>query len=412
MKDKVVNPFLSYHPPHHEGGDCVIVAPKPASGLQLLQLSPESHPNLYEVFVDLAQSRFDYLDLDSDIDDAERELLYERGVLVDADNAPERPFFCCLLDDIEPTGFDGDVSALIVNPSFQFSPFDFADLASKLLYGHLSGRPSAWIAEEVTGIERGYWFDLEQAGIVSQFKAGEKLPFEIEPEMQARLITAGILTTPEAIAERTRSVQAKIDAAREKYITDKYVTIPELLPPEQMAAMRKYFRQYVGHGFMPFEDGQSVRYYQHNEPLATVFHKQLTRLMSLVVGEEVIPSYVYAASYVEHADLTPHTDRPQCEFSISFQVDYLPEPPGYKSPWGLFVWQPEWSDEPIGYDSKEFPAASEAEDTNSAVYLASGDGLIYKGRELIHYRYPLAAGHQSTSLFFHYVPKDFEGELG
>ena len=134
--------------------------------------------------------------------------------------------------------------------------------------------------------------------------------------------------------------------------------------------------------------------------------------MSLIIGEEVIPSYVYAASYLENADLKPHIDRAQCEFSISFQVDYLPEPEDQLSPWGLFLTPPYTTvDGGMDYDSTEFPAKSESEDKNTAVYLASGDGLVYKGRELIHYRYPLPQGHQSTSLFFHYVAKDFEGEL-
>lgn len=134
--------------------------------------------------------------------------------------------------------------------------------------------------------------------------------------------------------------------------------------------------------------------------------------MSLVIGEEVIPSYVYAASYINKADLKPHTDRAQCEFSISFQVDYFPEPENHLSPWGLFVAEPDSPNiDALKNSSNEFPANSEAEDKNTAVYLASGDGLIYKGRELIHYRYPLTEGHQSTSLFFHYVPKDFDGNL-
>lgn len=202
------------------------------------------------------------------------------------------------------------------------------------------------------------------------------------------------------------------EKAKIKYQQDKYVVLRELLPFAQMTAMRRFYRQYVKQGFMPFDDTQSKRFYQHNEPLARYFHQQLAQLMSIIIGEEVIPSYVYAASYINKADLTPHTDRAQCEFSISFQVDYQPEPENQLSPWGLFLTPPDsLADNSLVYNSKEFPAKSESEDKNTAVYLASGDGLIYKGRELIHYRYPLTEGHQSTSLFFHYVPKDFEGFL-
>jgi len=45
------------------------------------------------------------------------------------------------------------------------------------------------------------------------------------------------------------------------------------------------------------------------------------------------------------------------------------------------------------------------------VYLSNGDAVIYKGCELVHYRYPLADGCASTSLFMHYVPVDFGGDL-
>lgn len=61
--------------------------------------------------------------------------------------------------------------------------------------------------------------------------------------------------------------------------------------------------------------------------------------------------------------------------------------------------------------SNKFPEESQDEDKNEKIFLASGDGLVYQGRELIHYRYSLPKGHKSTSLFFHYVPKDFVGDL-
>ncbi len=163
---------------------------------------------------------------------------------------------------------------------------------------------------------------------------------------------------------------------------------------------------------MPFGDSQvNRRYYQHNEPLAKFFHQNLTNLMSLIAGEEVKPSYVYAASYKEGASLQPHTDREACEFSFSFQVDYQPEQENHLSPWALYLSTKKASiDDPNAFDWANFSPDLNDEDTK-AVYLGIGDSLVYKGCELVHYRYALPAGHQSTSLFFHYVPKDFEGNL-
>jgi len=409
----IINPFIKIYYADEQETDYFITAPKPQIGLQKLKISKSEHSNLHELFLELAELGFNYFECEKDINDAEAELLYEHGILIESENVFEKPLFECLFNDIESADFDGDASMLIVNPSFRFEPFNFANLLPWIHELHLSPhKPSAWMKLPVTEIEIGYWFENKQAEIVSKFTAGEKLPFELDKEFLSKLVACGILTTPEILAEREREHLVAIEKAQIKYQKDKYVVLRELLPSEQMKAMRRFYRQYTAEGFMPFDDLQSKRYYQHNEPLAGYFHQQLARIMSLVIGEEVIPSYVYAASYINKADLEPHTDRPQCEFSISFQVDYFPEPENQLSPWGLFVADPDFpSDGAFKYFSKEFPAKNEAEDKNTAIYLASGDGLIYKGRELIHYRYPLTDGHQSTSLFFHYVPKDFDGNL-
>lgn len=409
----VINPLIKIHSADEQKTDYFIIAPKPQIGLQTLKISKSEQPNLHELFLELAELGFNYFECENDVNEAEAGLLYEHGVLIEAEKVIEKPLFACLLNDIENVGFNGDVSVLIVNPSFRFEPFNFANFLPWTHELHLSPhKPSAWIKQPVTEIEIGYWFEKDQAETVSKFTAGEKLPFELDKDFLSKLVACGILTTPEKLAEKEAKQLAAIEKAQIKYQKDKYVVLRELLPAEQMKAMRRFYRQYAAEGFMPFDDFQSKRYYQHNEPLAGYFHQQLVRIMSLVIGEEVIPSYVYAASYINKADLEPHTDRSQCEFSISFQVDYFPEPENQLSPWGLFVTEPDFpSNGAFKYFSKEFPAKNEAEDKNTAVYLANGDGLIYKGRELIHYRYPLTEGHQSTSLFFHYVPKNFEGNL-
>ncbi|MBX7173278.1 MAG: hypothetical protein K1X72_20075 [Pyrinomonadaceae bacterium] len=413
-KNLVVNPFLKLESIVEPDALIVLSVPNPDDGLRRLQISKFDQPNLHEVFLDLAQTKFDFLDVERDIDEAERELLFKFGVLLEAENIPQKVLFECLLDGVKSEEFDGDITSLIVNPTFRYEPFDFTKFRSRVHGQHLSPHhPSVWIKQPLTDIEIGYWFSNQQAETVAKFKAGEKLSVEVKPDFLSKLVASEILTTPEKWAKTEKKQSEAIAEAKIKYREDKYVVLRKILPDAQMKAMRRYYRQYIDSGFMPFGDGQvERRFYQHNEPLARVIHQNLAKLMSLVIGEEVIPSYVYAASYIEDAILQPHTDRAQCEFSISFQIDYLPEQENKLSPWGLFVWEPDFAEgKPVAYDSRKFPAASEEEDKNPKVYLASGDGLVYKGRELIHYRYPLPQGHQSTSLFFHYVAKDFEGGL-
>jgi hypothetical protein len=98
---------------------------------------------------------------------------------------------------------------------------------------------------------------------------------------------------------------------------------------------------------------------------------------------------VYLASYVSGAELRKHVDREQCEFSITLCLDFSPEPE-LSTPW------------PICLDTAKGKVV---------VYQALGDGLAYRGTRLPHYREKLGARQTSTSIFFHYVPADFEGRL-
>ena len=385
------------------------ISPKPKFGLLNLLILNSEYPHLYEIFLDLSKVRIDFLDIENDLNDEERELLYEYGVLVEADKIPNKPLFACQLSEVETAaGYKTD--SVIVNPSFRFEPLNLGNF-NAFVQGNnlLPYQPSVWIKTLFTEIEIGYWLSEKETQTVSRLQAGEKLNFEIEKDLLNKLLEAEILISPESIEQKKSEYFQQFQQIKDEFKQNKYAVLRKLLPSAQMKAMRNYYREYVRNGFMPFSDNQvKRRYYQHNEPLAKFLHGNLTKIMSLAAGEEVKPSYVYAASYEEDAVLTPHTDRPQCEFSFSFQVDYYPEAENHLSPWGLFVAEPEAD---LSEENLNFPAENEIEDKNTAVYLASGDALAYKGCELIHYRYALPKGHKSTSLFFHYVPVNFEGEL-
>ena len=169
-----------------------------------------------------------------------------------------------------------------------------------------------------------------------------------------------------------------------------YAPIRSLLHPFHVAALRRYFRYLVRSGRIRFGDEQSSRRYGvHNESVSRFFHQQMAKMVSLIVGEPVIPSYVYTASYVSGAVLKKHIDREQCEFSVTLCLDFSPEPRGETS----------W---PIRLDTAR---------GSVAVYQALGDGLVYRGPRVPHYRDILPYGRTSTSIFFHYVPAGFSGSL-
>ena len=412
MEDSlIVNPFTHLFATDQ---DCHLVSPKPGSGLISIYFSLATHPNLFELFLDLSKLRLDFLDVENDLNDEERNLLFDAGVLVVEKDAPQQPLFSCQFSDVEPVKYDADHSSLIVNPHFRFEPLDLGSFNSFAQdQGLLPYQPSAWIRTYFTKIEIGYWLHEGTATILSKLEAGKPPSTDIIEDLINRMLAAEILISPREVELEKVAFQNRIKRAQTEFTNNKFVVLHDLLPEPQMKAMRNYYKEYVKNGFMPFSDGQvEKRYYQHNEPLATFLHGNLTKLMNLVAGKSVKPSYVYAASYEEDAILKPHTDRPQCEFSFSFQVDYSPAQENNQSPWGLFLDNPDPQYDPASGDHNEdLPAKDQSEDNNCAVYLASGDAVAYKGCDLIHYRYPLPKGHKSTSLFFHYVPIDFDGTL-
>jgi hypothetical protein len=161
-----------------------------------------------------------------------------------------------------------------------------------------------------------------------------------------------------------------------------------------VAALRCYYRALIAQGYLRLGDAQDPhRYVAHNEPLARFFHRRLAARVSAIAGEPVVPSYVFFASYRQGGGVAPHRDRAQCAFTVSVLVDYTPELSG-PSPWPL------WLDADPGPGS-----------LSVAVTLGLGDGLLFRGTELSHWRDPLPESHASTSLLFHYVPAGFAGPL-
>lgn len=402
-----LNPYLQFQAVGDGSEEFILSGPKKAAGIQTVRVTKTSRPEMFEAFSDFAATSLDFLEPDKDLSDADRAFLTQHGMLDRPDSLPKLPSFACKLDDVPAIDIENDRNRIKVSESFRFEPFDLTTFAAKLRNAHLSPtRPTVWARSLVYEIEMGHWLEPAQAEIVSRFVPGEPVESEVDDDLVRKLVAAEVLIDEGYAAKIAAERNAAVAAAKDSFAASGYAHLPAMLPPHQMGAYRRFYRQYVSEGFMPLGDKQVPnRFRQHNEPLAAFLHKTLRPLMSEIAGTDVVPSYVYAASYKGGASLTPHIDRPQCEFSISFQVDYEPEPDGHVSPWALCV-------EPLGEKPKD-EMGWHVIDPNAAkaIHLASGDGLFYKGCELIHYRHALPEGHRSTSLFFHFVPADFAGPL-
>jgi hypothetical protein len=273
--------------------------------------------------------------------------------------------------------------------------------------------PAGQVPEELAGspalLER---FALQ--GVIAWIPRSEGdslLPFWLSPQLEATLAAAiadggfssrgsdeglfvltaaGLLQTEKQAHRERQHWHQVITTSAEMFQQQGYAYVRNLIHPFHLAALRRYFRYMIRRGLIGFGDEQCERRYGiHNDRVARFFHHYLAHTVSAVVGEATKPSYVFSASYVEGAELKKHIDREQCEFSVTLCLDFSPEPEKETS----------W---PIHLDTQHGPVS---------IYQALGDGLVYRGTRVPHYRDPLSQGRTSTSIFFHYVRQGFTGSL-
>lgn len=104
--------------------------------------------------------------------------------------------------------------------------------------------------------------------------------------------------------------------------------------------------------------------------------QQLLPAIEAATGRALFPTYSYFRVYRKGDLLRRHVDRPACEISFSLCLGYQ----------GVDDW-PLWLNGPTG---------------TSAASLRPGDGVVYKGVELEHWREPFT-GEAAAQVFLHYV---------
>jgi hypothetical protein len=257
----------------------------------------------------------------------------------------------------------------------------------ELLHGFARRGTIAWVPDVRSGFPLPFWLGPRLESAIRGLKSRETVPKTFDAADCARLRAAGILQGFHTSPQSRDGVF--LEAGRHFRERD-YAPLGGLIHPFHVAALRRYCRYLIRMGKVPLGDGQSSRrYVAYNEPVAKFFHRFLTATLSAVAGEALKPSYVYLASYLSGSELKKHTDREQCEFSITLCLDFTPEPE-LETPW---------------------PIQLETPSGNVTVYQALGDGLAYRGTRLPHFREKLAEGQISTSIFFHYVAADYSGSL-
>lgn len=115
-----------------------------------------------------------------------------------------------------------------------------------------------------------------------------------------------------------------------------------------------------------------------HEYMIETIQERIWHSLEGILEEELIPTYSYGRVYQNGNELKKHTDRPSCEISITIQLARTHH----------YAW-------PIYMGGQRFD-------------LAEGDGVIYKGCDIEHWRSPCDGpdNYLSGQIFCHYVRKN------
>ena len=118
------------------------------------------------------------------------------------------------------------------------------------------------------------------------------------------------------------------------YTFDEYhpLALDNILRPGVIDIFRDLYKAAIKNDVFPLGDKQSQRYKSHNESVARVLHYEILPIIEKITREKVCPTYTYTSFYVKGADLPSHTDRKECQYTVSFIID---KPAG--STWNIYV---------------------------------------------------------------------------
>jgi hypothetical protein len=305
----------------------------------------------------------------------------------------------CLLDEqpyyLAPQRLFGEdvTGPLMVNPQCWFSwhgPLP-PDKAARVA-GAENLYPTdwaVWVDDPGTRAIWPYWVGAEYFNYLRELGPGFPVNGDLPAHAHWVLTRANILVEPNYVERRRKQWIDTVWTSAVEFQRG-YTSVANLVPQFHLGALRRYYRYHTRAGSFALGDDQvQRRYAAHNETVARFIHQQLAPAVSDIARTLVKPSYCYTVAYQSGAVLERHTDREQCEYSITFCVDASPEPEEYTR-WPIYL---------------------DIADGALRVWQHIGDGLLYRGRYLPHYRDQLPQGYTATSLLFHYVDEGFGGEL-
>jgi hypothetical protein len=170
-----------------------------------------------------------------------------------------------------------------------------------------------------------------------------------------------------------------VQEIRERFASHRYVKIEALIEDGLRRMLYDHVRRRAAVAPPALMDGQEGAVEVFSDPLMEHVLAGVQPRVEQLCGFRLYPTYSFFRIYRHGNILERHLDRAACEISVSVNLG-----PALDPPWPL------WLKGPMG---------------ESAIALAPGDAVLYRGIECEHWRERFAGDHLAQ-VFLHYVDRD------
>lgn len=161
-------------------------------------------------------------------------------------------------------------------------------------------------------------------------------------------------------------------------VDNNYLVVPGFINQDKVTRLCSWMRNQKAAGNLSKDPRGNFGLYGHACQNAIPFLELLCNKVtevSEIIGEQVLPTYVYSIIYENSSKLIPHRDRQACEISLTVHL-------GGDTSWPIFVQKPDG--------------------TEASATLNPGDAMVYLGCIAEHWREQYT-GAEYTQVFMHYV---------
>ena len=187
------------------------------------------------------------------------------------------------------------------------------------------------------------------------------------------------------------------DVLKVDYKQDEYtpVVVNNVFSEEAGKIISEYYHNTIDNEKFQFGDRQAQRWKAYDDFMSRVIQFETLPLIEHIAKKRLKPTYTYLSCYAKGADLPAHTDRPECEFTVSFLID---KPSGTN--WPIYV---DKEKQPIKFKGRYRNYVNSEHIDNCVPVDCEPNGLMmFCGTDHIHFREKLEHDYYYITLL-HYM---------